>query len=82
MHGSSLFVRNINFSVSGNNLLELFSVYGEVKSVKVVQDRGFAFIEMTRQMDAENAMKSLNGIEFQGRVILVNEAHTKKSKRR
>lgn len=82
MHGSNLFVKNISNSVSIQNLIDLFSIYGEVKNVKIIKDRRFAFVEMSRQMDAENAIKSLNGTEFEGSVLRVNEAHSRKKRRR
>ncbi len=82
MHGSNLFVKNISASADTDSLKELFASFGEVVSVKIVEDRGFAFVQMARQMDAESAMKALNGTDFQGRRLQVTEAQTGKKRRR
>jgi RNA recognition motif-containing protein len=72
-----LFVGNLPFSVTENELLALFSQYGNVISCKIIIDRetgrskGFAFIEMD---NADQAMAALDGNDFNGRNIKVNEA--------
>jgi RNA recognition motif-containing protein len=82
MHSSNLCIRNLSFSVTTEILTKLFSVYGEVKHVKVISGKGLGFIEMSRQAEAEQAMKSLNGYELEGRVIMVNEAKSAKKRRK
>ena len=82
MQGSKLFVANIDVSATYDDVKELFSNYGEVKDLKVIEDRGFAFLEMSNQMEAEKAKKELNGSDFKGRSLKVNEARPQKSRKR
>ena len=82
MHGSKLFVSNIDISATYDDVKDLFSNYGEVKDLKVIEDRGFAFLEMSNQMEAEKAKKELNGSDFKGRSLKVNEARPQKSRKR
>ncbi len=78
----SLFVGNLPFKVSQDELRKLFSAYGEVKAVRLVRDRqtgrarGFGFVEMY-EADAARAIKALHGSEFGGRTIKVNIAEDK-----
>jgi RNA recognition motif-containing protein len=80
---TKLFVGNLSFSTSEDDLMSLFSQYGAVESVNVITDRmtgqprGFAFVEMTNRSDAEKAISSLNGSDLQGRTLNVNEARPK-----
>ncbi len=75
-----LYVGNLPYSVTQEDLEQLFGQYGEVHSVNVIMDRmtgkprGFAFVEME---DADKAMQELNGKELQGRALTVNEARDK-----
>ena len=82
MQGSKLFVANIDVSATYDDVKKLFSNYGEVKDLKVIEDRGFAFLEMSNQMEAEKAKKELNGTDFKGRFLKVNEAKPQKSRKR
>ena len=82
MQGSKLFVSNIDISATYDDVKDLFSNYGEVKDLKVIEDRGFAFLEMSNQMEAEKAKKELNGTDFKGRFLKVNEAKPQKSRKR
>lgn len=77
MRGSKLFVGNLNYSVTQDQLKELFSQYGTVNEAKVIGDKGFAFVEMSSQAEAENAKKSLDGYSLEGRNLKVNEARPK-----
>ncbi len=72
--GSKLFVGNLDYSVEFPDLKKLFSEYGKVGYVKVVQGRGFGFVEMENPQEAENAMRELNGKEFKGRTLNVDIA--------
>ena len=75
-----LYVGNLAFGASEEDLRKLFSEAGGVQSVKIVTDsysgrsRGFGFVEMPVQSQAQTAIKSLNGKELQGKQMSVNEA--------
>ncbi len=74
MQSSNLYVGNISYTVTSEDLKELFSNYGKVKEAKVIGDRGFAFVEMETVEDAAKAIEALNETEHEGRTIKVNEA--------
>ena len=80
---NKLFVRNISFRLSEEELEGLFSPYGEVVSVAIPKDRdtgrsrGFAFVEMKQQAEAEAAIEGLKGREVQGREIFVSFSESK-----
>jgi RNA recognition motif-containing protein len=75
-----LFVGSLPYSTDNSQLEELFAEFGSVSSAKVITDRfsgqskGFAFVEMVNANDAANAMRSLNGRDFNGRQLIVSEA--------
>lgn len=76
----NLFVGNLDFSTTENELRSLFEGYGAVDRVSLVTDRdtgrsrGFAFVEMSVNSEAEAAISELDGREWKGRAIKVNEA--------
>ncbi len=76
----NIFVGNLSYQTTQDELQAAFSQYGNVERVSVVTDRdtgqprGFAFVEMTERRDAENAIAQLNGAEMNGRALNVNEA--------
>jgi RNA recognition motif-containing protein len=76
----NLFVRNLAWRVTDEELRAYFEPYGTVTSARVVLDRdtgrsrGFGFVEMTDSSEAERAIRSLNGATLDGRVIAVDEA--------
>src|SRR5215813_7380690 len=78
--GRKLFVGNLNFKTTGDDLRELFSEVGGCDSATVMFDRatgrsrGFGFVEMASDEEAQKAITELNGREFQGRNLNVNEA--------
>src|SRR5262249_58379525 len=78
-----LFVGNFSFSTTEAELQSLFAPYGNIESVTVVTDRqtgrsrGFGFVEMSDRGEAEKAIEALNGKEFSGRTLNVNEARPK-----
>jgi RNA recognition motif-containing protein len=80
---TNIFVGNLSFQTSQEQLHSVFSQYGSVERVNIVTDRdsgqprGFAFVEMTERHDAETAIAQLNGSEFNGRAMNVNEARPK-----
>jgi RNA recognition motif-containing protein len=80
MQGSKLYVGNLNYSVTTEELNTLFSQYGEVKQVNIIEGKGFGFVEMANQADAERAKDALNETEFKGRTLRIDEARPPKSK--
>ena len=78
--GTRLYVGNLSYDTTSNDLESLFTEVGEVSNCDVVIDRitgrskGFAFVEMGSQDDANKAIEALNGKDFQGRELNVNEA--------
>lgn len=81
-----LYVGNLSFSTSEDALKELFSKHGEVVSCNLITDkfsgrsRGFGFIEMAAQDAANAAIAQLNGIDFDGRKLTVNEARPREER--
>lgn len=75
-----LYVGNLPFTASEAELSELFGQHGEVASVALIMDRetgrprGFGFVEMANDDEANNAIDALNGQDFGGRALTVNEA--------
>ena len=75
-----LYVGNLSFNTSNQDLNDLFGAIGTVESTNIIEDRetgrsrGFAFVEMSSQADGENAIAQLNGKEVDGRELKVNEA--------
>jgi RNA recognition motif-containing protein len=81
MSAAKLYVGNLNYRTTEDKLKELFSQYGEVNSVNVLQGRGFGFVEMATQESAQDAKAKLNGTDFDGRRIIVNEARPRTERR-
>ena len=75
-----LFVGNLAFDVTDDDLRQVFEQHGQVESASIVKDRfsnesrGFGFVEMPNQSEAEAAAQALNGQEYAGRNMTVNEA--------
>lgn len=75
-----LFVGNITFNVTEQQLTDLFAEYGELVEVKMIFDRatgrpkGIAFVEYASEEDAQKAMEATNGMDFEGRNLMVNVA--------
>ena len=82
----NIYVGNLSFEVTDDDLRQLFSAHGEVESASVVKDRfsgesrGFGFVEMPAKKDADAAIAALNGTDVKGRSITVNEAKPKAPK--
>jgi cold-inducible RNA-binding protein len=80
---TNLYVGNLSFHTTEDQLMSIFQEFGAVERVNVVTDRmtgqprGFAFVEMTNRNEAENAISSLDGRELDGRNLSVNEARPK-----
>jgi cold-inducible RNA-binding protein len=83
-----LYVGNVSFKVTEDDVKELFSEAGEVVSVKLIKDaatgrlRGFGFVEMASKEDAQKAISMLNGKTFMDRNIVVNEAKPQERRER
>ena len=76
----NIYVGNLAFGVTQDELTEAFSSFGRVTSTKIIMDRetgnprGFAFVEMADAGEAQKAIEGMNGVQIQGRPISVNEA--------
>jgi len=81
-----LYVGNLSFGASEEELKKLFSEAGTVQSVKIVTDaysgrsRGFGFVEMNSEVEAEKAVSTINGKTFMDRTLIVSEARPQKKK--
>jgi len=79
----NIFIANLNFKIRSEKLQEIFEEYGEVSSAKVITDRetgrskGFGFIEMPNDNEASKAIEDLNGVEIEGKTIVVKIAKPK-----
>ena len=76
----NIYVGNLPYNVTEDELRNMFAAYGDVSSANIITDKysgeskGFGFVEMPRQSDAEEAIKALNGSSVKGRSIKVNQA--------
>lgn len=83
-----LYVGGLPYSVNDEKLLELFKPHGNVESAQVVTDRytgnsrGFGFVEMSTQQEAEQAIQALNGTELEGRNVTVNMSRPRENSSR
>ena len=81
---AKLYVAGFPYTTGESELADLFSEYGQVDSVKIIinrdtgKSRGFGFVEMQDAGSAKNAMKALEGTEFGGRNLMVNEARERR----
>jgi cold-inducible RNA-binding protein len=79
----NIFVGNLSFGATEGSVRSLFETYGTVDRVSIVTDRdtgqarGFGFVEMSVNADADRAINELNGKDLDGRALNVNEAHPK-----
>jgi cold-inducible RNA-binding protein len=86
--GTKLFVGNLSFNTTEGQILELFKTVGNVSSCELILDkftsksRGFAFVEMGSQEEANKAVTELNGKELDGRALTVNEARPREERPR
>jgi RNA recognition motif-containing protein len=83
---TNIFVGNLSYQTSQDQLEAAFAAFGTVERVSVVTDRdsgqprGFAFVEMTNKNEANNAISGLNGTELNGRALNVNEARPREDR--
>lgn len=81
-----LYVGNLSYQTTNEELESYFSQAGEVSSAMVIQDRqtgrsrGFGFVEMASQEDGQNAIEQLHGTDFKGRALTVNEAQPREER--
>jgi RNA recognition motif-containing protein len=84
--GKKLYVGNLAYSMSSSDLEQLFGQFGTVQSAQVIQDRetgrskGFGFVEMSSDAEAQAAIQGLNEQEHQGRPLAVNEARPREER--
>lgn len=82
----NIYVSNLGYSITNEDLTKLFSSYGPVSSARVITDkftqqsRGFGFVEMADDNEASSAIRELNGTMQDGRVLKVTEARPKEEK--
>lgn len=83
---TNIFVGNLSYQTTEDELQSLFSAYGAVERVSIVRDRetgqsrGFAFVEMTNSNEAANAITAANGRDLNGRTLNVNEARPREER--
>ena len=83
---TNIYVGNLSFNTSENDLRDHFAQFGQVKSVKIITDhetkkpRGFAFVEMGYDAEGEEAIKQLDGVALDGRDLKVNTAHEREQR--
>jgi RNA recognition motif-containing protein len=81
-----LYVGNMNYSTTEDGLRTLFAQYGTVASIHLITDqqtgksKGFGFVEMSSEEEAQKAIEGLNGYQMDGRALKINEAHDKKER--
>jgi len=84
--GKKLYVGNMSYDVSSSDLEQLFKTHGEVQSAEVINDRmtgrskGFGFVEMGSDQEAQTAIAELNGKDHDGRALTVNEAKPRENR--
>jgi len=81
MENNKLYVGNLSYSVTNEQLEELFTNYGEVVNTNIIDGKGFGFVEMASSSEAEKAKEGLNETEFEGRTIRVDEARPPRPRR-
>ncbi len=84
----NIYVGNLSYGMSDSELRDAFAAFGEVTSAKILVDRetgrsrGFGFVEMPNQSEAETAIAQLNGKDLGGRPLRINEARPREQQRR
>ncbi len=84
--GKKLYVGNLSYNVDSSELEQLFGQYGQVVSAQIINDRdtgrskGFGFVEMAQDAEADAAIAALNGQQHNGRALTVNEARPREDR--
>jgi RNA recognition motif-containing protein len=82
----NIYVANIPFKATEDDLRELFEEYGDVSSAKIIMDkltqrsRGFGFVEMDDETEARQAIEAINGADMMGKTLIVNEARPREDR--
>lgn len=74
MQGSKLYVGNLGYAVNKQELEDLFAEHGQVKEIRIIEGKGFGFVEMSTREEAEKAKEALDGSDFKGYTLKVDEA--------
>ena len=82
MQGSKLYIGNLSYSATNQDLEELCTAQGEVKSVNIIEGKGFGFVEFGSPEDAQKAKDALDGTDFKGRTLRVDEARPPRNRER
>ena len=82
MQGSKLYVGNLGYSITKQEVEDLFSEHGEVKQVNIIEGKGFGFVEMSNSSEAEKAKEALDGSDYKGLTLKVDEARPPRKKQR
>jgi RNA recognition motif-containing protein len=83
----NIYVGNLSYGMSEDELRDAFGAFGQVSTVKILMDRetgrsrGFGFVEMPNQSEAETAIAQLNGKDVGGRALRINEARPREQRR-
>lgn len=86
--GNKLYVGSLSYATTDQQLHDLFAQHGSVISAKVISDRytgqsrGFGFVEMATSEEAQKAIAALNGTQYEGRSLVVNEARPQEKRER
>jgi RNA recognition motif-containing protein len=80
MQGNKLYVGNLSYSVTDEKLEKLFSEHGQVQKATVIGDKGFGFVEMSNTAEAEKAKEALDGKDFEGRSLKIDEARPQRER--
>ncbi len=84
--GTKLYVGNLSYDVTSEDLQNLFAAYGTIQSAQVISDKfsgqskGFGFVEMGSDQEAQAAINALNGQQHEGRSLTVNEARPREDR--
>jgi RNA recognition motif-containing protein len=84
--GKKLYVGNLGYGITSSDLEQLFAAFGSVQSAEVIADRetgrskGFGFVEMSSDQEAQAAIEGLNGKEHESRALTVNEARPREER--
>ena len=83
----NIYIGNLPYEATDKDLEKLFAEFGKLRSAKVITDaysgksKGFGFVEFESPKDGQRAIQELNGVDFSGRAIVVNQARPKKERR-
>jgi RNA recognition motif-containing protein len=80
MQGSKLYVGNLGYAVNKQELEDLFAGYGQVREIRIIEGKGFGFVEMSNSSEAEAAKEALDGSDFKGLTLKVDEARPPRKK--